>query len=460
MLRCRRLRARETAALPFRAALPPKSAAHRSRPMHEVCRASSASSLRFINFRRDRGTRIRAGASIIGLPADGAIRSDSSDTRWEPACIILLPARPASSASAWSGKFSERKGAKVYFLVRDESAGEAEIPVPLLGRGRQTRDSRSGGPDRSPAWAYPRPNRRSSPRWPSGISSISPRCTTCKASAEQQQAANVAGTRNVVAFADEIGAGCFHHVSSIAAAGLYEGVFREDMFEEAENLDHPYFSTKHESEKIVRERVQRALARLPAGDRGRRLGHRRDGQDRRSVLLLQADPAHAPVAAAVDAQHRHRGRAHQHRAGGFRGERDGPHRSRRGPTTASVSTWSTRSRCASAKCSMPSPRPRTRPSMSLFVNAALFGFIPKGIKKGHDGAHAGAPHSQRGDEGPRPARGHHDLHQLPDALRLPRGPACTGGQRHRGAAARLPMPGGCGTTGNATSIPICRSTAR
>jgi hypothetical protein len=26
-----------------------------------------------------------------------------------------------------------------------------------------------------------------------------------------------------------------HHVSSIAAAGLYEGVFREDMFDEAEN---------------------------------------------------------------------------------------------------------------------------------------------------------------------------------------------------------------------------------
>jgi hypothetical protein len=40
---------------------------------------------------------------------------------------------------------------------------------------------------------------------------------------------------------------------SIAAAGLYEGVFREDMFEEAENTEHPYFMTKHESEKIVRK---------------------------------------------------------------------------------------------------------------------------------------------------------------------------------------------------------------
>ncbi|MDP1159343.1 SDR family oxidoreductase, partial [Klebsiella variicola] len=47
------------------------------------------------------------------------------------------------------------------------------------------------------------------------------------------------------------------HVSSIAAAGLYEGVFREDMFDEAENLDHPYFMTKHESEKIVRKECKR-----------------------------------------------------------------------------------------------------------------------------------------------------------------------------------------------------------
>jgi len=64
---------------------------------------------------------------------------------------------------------------------------------------------------------------------------------------------NVEGTRNVVEFAKAIDAAHLHHVSSIAAAGLYEGVFREDMFDEAENLEHPYFMTKHESEKIVRK---------------------------------------------------------------------------------------------------------------------------------------------------------------------------------------------------------------
>ena len=74
-----------------------------------------------------------------------------------------------------------------------------------------------------------------------------------EADAESQLRVNIEGTRNALAFAQAIGAGHFHHVSSIAAAGLYEGVFREDMFEEAENFGHPYFLAKHESEKIVRQ---------------------------------------------------------------------------------------------------------------------------------------------------------------------------------------------------------------
>ncbi|HTZ71907.1 MAG TPA: SDR family oxidoreductase [Acetobacteraceae bacterium] len=64
---------------------------------------------------------------------------------------------------------------------------------------------------------------------------------------------NVEGTREVVRFAVASGAGCFHHISSIAAAGLYKGVFREDMFAEAEELSHPYFASKHLSERLVRQ---------------------------------------------------------------------------------------------------------------------------------------------------------------------------------------------------------------
>jgi NAD(P)-dependent dehydrogenase (short-subunit alcohol dehydrogenase family) len=72
------------------------------------------------------------------------------------------------------------------------------------------------------------------------------------ASAEEQTATNIEGTRNAVQLAAALDAGSFEHVSSIAAGGMYDGTFREDMFEEAENLDHPYFSTKHDSEGIVR----------------------------------------------------------------------------------------------------------------------------------------------------------------------------------------------------------------
>lgn len=64
--------------------------------------------------------------------------------------------------------------------------------------------------------------------------------------------ANVLGTRHALHFAHECRAGCFHLVSSIAAAGRYRGTFTERMFDEAEGLDLPYFRTKHESEGLVR----------------------------------------------------------------------------------------------------------------------------------------------------------------------------------------------------------------
>ncbi len=67
---------------------------------------------------------------------------------------------------------------------------------------------------------------------------------------------NVAGTQHAVDLAQAIGAKHFHHMSSIAAAGLYPGVFREDMFEEASELEHPYFASKHDSEKVVRSACQ------------------------------------------------------------------------------------------------------------------------------------------------------------------------------------------------------------
>ena len=78
------------------------------------------------------------------------------------------------------------------------------------------------------------------------------------ADAESQRVANVQGTRHMVEFAEAVEAGCVHLVSSIAAAGLYKGTWREDMFDEAQDLDvHPYFRTKHESERVIRDECAR-----------------------------------------------------------------------------------------------------------------------------------------------------------------------------------------------------------
>jgi NAD(P)-dependent dehydrogenase (short-subunit alcohol dehydrogenase family) len=66
---------------------------------------------------------------------------------------------------------------------------------------------------------------------------------------------NVGGTQNAVDLANAIEAGRFHHISSIAVAGLYKGTFNEDMFDEGQPLEHPYHRTKFQSEKLVRERL-------------------------------------------------------------------------------------------------------------------------------------------------------------------------------------------------------------
>ncbi len=73
---------------------------------------------------------------------------------------------------------------------------------------------------------------------------------------ERNRIANVEGTRHAVELANAVNAGRFHHTSSIAAAGQHKGLFREDMFDEGQKLDHPYHRTKFESEKIARTQTQ------------------------------------------------------------------------------------------------------------------------------------------------------------------------------------------------------------
>jgi NAD(P)-dependent dehydrogenase (short-subunit alcohol dehydrogenase family) len=75
---------------------------------------------------------------------------------------------------------------------------------------------------------------------------------------EQNETLNVQGTRHAVELANAIDPGIFHHTSSVAAAGLYKGLFREDMFDEGQKLPSAYHRTKFESEKIAREEIKGA----------------------------------------------------------------------------------------------------------------------------------------------------------------------------------------------------------
>src|ERR1700677_2406138 len=73
------------------------------------------------------------------------------------------------------------------------------------------------------------------------------------APAERNTAVNVGGTTHAVELARALDAKHLHHVSSIAVAGTYRGVFGEDMFDEGQRLPSPYHRTKYESERILRE---------------------------------------------------------------------------------------------------------------------------------------------------------------------------------------------------------------
>lgn len=69
---------------------------------------------------------------------------------------------------------------------------------------------------------------------------------------EMQMRVNVDGTREAVRVAELLKVKCFHHMSSVAVAGLFPGYWREDMFEEAQEFDQPYFRTKRLAEHVVR----------------------------------------------------------------------------------------------------------------------------------------------------------------------------------------------------------------
>ncbi|MFN9678744.1 MAG: SDR family oxidoreductase [Betaproteobacteria bacterium] len=276
-------------------------------------------------------------------------------------------------------KLLARRGSTVHFLVREESRDKVasllaawgvsearakpvygELGKPMLGVGKAAIKELTGRIDHffHLAAVY-----------------------DLKADADSQIVANIEGTRNAVALANAIKAGIFQHCSSIAAAGLYEGVFREDMFDEAENLDHPYFATKHDSEKIVRQEVKGAWRvyrpALVVGDSKTGEMDKIDGPyyffkliQRLRGMLPPWMPAVGieggrinivPVDFVVDAM--------DHIA--HAKDQDGKAFHLVDPTPNRVGdVLNTFAKAAHA------------PQMSLRVNAALLGFIPNSVKKG------------------------------------------------------------------------------
>lgn len=147
-------------------------------------------------------------------------------------------------------KLLKRRG-KIFALVRKESVHKLEAIIENLGAGKEEIVPVIGDLTKAKL----------------GVSAAAQKQLTGKvkmfyhlaaiydveADDETNEAVNVGGTKHAIDLAHAIKAGSFQHVSSIAAAGKYPGVFKEDMFSEAEGLKHPYYRTKHESEGLVRK---------------------------------------------------------------------------------------------------------------------------------------------------------------------------------------------------------------
>jgi len=272
-----------------------------------------------------------------------------------------------------------RRGATVYFLLRPESQGKVAELLAYWGVGKNR--------------AIPVYGDLTSKKLGVGAEDLKAlkgqidhlyhlaAVYDLKADEESQVQVNIEGTRSAVEFARAIDARHFHHVSSIAAAGLYEGVFREDMFDEAEGLEHPYFMTKHESEKIVRKecKVPWTVYRpaMVVGDSTTGEMDKVDGpyyffkliQRMRQILppwmpsvgleggRVNIVPVDFVVAALDHISHRADIKGRCYHLVDPVGYRIGD-------------VLDIFSKAAHA------------PKMNLFVNAALFGFIPKSVKKG------------------------------------------------------------------------------
>ncbi len=276
-------------------------------------------------------------------------------------------------------KLLARKGSVVYFLLRETSRDKIPALLEFWGVGK-SRAIPVFGDLRSPKLGVAKEDIKALSKHIDHFYHLAA-IYDMLAEADEQIAVNVDGTRNTVEFANAIQAGTLHHVSSIAAAGMFEGIFREDMFDEAEGLNHPYFATKHESEKIVRNETKGAWRvyrpGMVVGDSKTGAADKVDGPyyffkliQRIRQLLPPWMPTVGieggrinivPVDYVVDAMEHI---SHLPKLDGRAFHLTDPEPMRVGEV---LNTF-----CRAAHA----------PTMSIRINAALFGFIPKSIRKG------------------------------------------------------------------------------
>ena len=144
----------------------------------------------------------------------------------------------------------------------------------------------------------------------------------------------------------DLAAGRFHHVSSVAVAGEYDGEFSEEMFDEGQHLPSAYHRTKFEAERLVREQTELPWrVYRPAVV----VGHSQTGEMDKidgpyyffpALARLAQLPSWMPIVGAGP-------RGHQRRPGRLRrggdGRADAPRRSRR--SSLPPGRAASRSRC-------------------------------------------------------------------------------------------------------------------
>ena len=177
-----------------------------------------------------------------------------------------------------------------------------------------------------------------------------------------------------------------------------------------------------------------AVAGLPPGDRRRQLADRRDGQDRRALLLLHRDQDGPALPAGLVPADRPRARLHQHRPGRLRGRR-------RWTTSPTRPGWTARP--STSPPQVPALRRRHEHDRQGRSRAAAVDAdrlqAAQGAAQGNDrDAHAAARGQGRaqGDAGRLrdPRRGPR-LHRADRRVRHPGHRAGAGRVGHRGAAA-------------------------